>query len=234
MKGQDVKDAEWLLSGHGRFKEIYYHGALDGIYGPHVALAAYEAKYWLGFPTNKLDHAFGSVLRGYLLPLSSSDAVKLPIAYRTRRALRIQKKLELAYVNPYRNVVNFRFAGVDQGVDFGGEGPVYAIGPARITNVSTTSGWPGGGAVGYTLTSGAKAGAGIYFVENITPSVRPGQLVDHQTVIATMHNAYPYTESGWAHPGTVNPIASLYPNPHSPKTEGQNFYNWLQTLEGWK
>lgn len=225
-----IHGAQWLLSGHGRFAEVYYHGNVDGIYGPSCGLAAYEAKYWCGYAAKDLDHVFGPVLYSYLLPLTSGLAVKLPLANRIRRQARLQQKIHLEYANPYRSVALLRAAGVDQGVDYGGQGAVYAIGPARVTVVSTTSGWPGGGAVGYTFTAGEKAGQGVYFVENVTPHVRPGQLVDHTTIICTMHDSYPYTESGWAHPGTIDPIARLHPNPHSPKPEGVDFNGFLGSL----
>ncbi len=225
-----IHDAQWLLSGHGRFQETYYHGTVSGTYDGPTALGSYEAKYWCGYPTTKLDHVFGAVLYSYLLPLTSGEAVKLPFANRLRRQARLAQQQHLAYADPYRAVHGLRFAGYDQGVDFSGGGQVYAIGPARVTVVSTSSGWPGGGAVGYTFTDGEKAGSGVYFVENIQPLVRAGQLVDHRTVIATMRDSYPYTESGWAHPGTVNPLARLYPHPHSPKPEGYDFGHFLASL----
>lgn len=225
-----IHDAQYLLAGNGRFGEIYYHGKVDGIYGPNCGLAAYEAKYWCGYPANKLDHVFGPTLYSYLLPLTSGEAVLLPFAYRVRRQWRLEQKLKLEYVNPYRDIARLGAAGIDQGVDYSGQGHVYAIGPARVTVVSTSSGWPGGGAVGYTFTAGPKAGCGVYFVENIVPKVKPGQLVDHRTVICTMYDSYPYTESGWAHPGTVNPLATLYPDPHSPKPQGHDFNEFLGTL----
>lgn len=229
-KGEPVHDAQWLLSGRGRFGETYYHGKVDGIYGPSCALAAYEAKFWCGYPTNLLDHVFGPTLYSYLLPLDSGDAAKLPLANRLRRIARLAQKQQLAYANPYRDINQLGAAGIDQGVDYSGTGPVYAIGPARVTVVSNSSGWPGGGAVSYTFTSGAKAGQAVYFVENIVPKVRAGQLVDHRTVICQMYNSYPYTESGWAHPGTVNPLAPLYPDPHSPKPQGRDFNEFLRSL----
>jgi len=225
-----VHDAQWLLSGHGRFAEVYYHGKPDGIYGPSCGLAAYEAKWWCGYASSELDHVFGPTLYSYLLPLTSGDAAKLPIANRIRRQGRLAERQRLEYVNPYRAVQHLGAAGVDQGVDYSGQGDVYAIGPARVTVVSTSSGWPGGGAVSYTFTDGPKAGQAVYFVENVMPRVKAGQLVDHTTVIATMYDSYPYTESGWAHPGTINPLAPLYPDPHSPKPEGVDFNQFLASL----
>jgi hypothetical protein len=225
-----IHDAQWLMSGNGRFGEAYYHGKVDGVYGPSTALSAHEAKYWCGYAAAEIDNCFGEVLYSYLLPLASGSAVKLPMANRVRRQIRVANAQALEYVNPYRSVSNLGAAGIDQGVDYSGYGPVYAIGPARVTVVSNSSGWPGGGAVGYTFTAGEKAGQAVYFVENIAPKVKPGQLVDHRTVIAEMFNSYPYTEQGWAFPGTVNPLARLYPNPHSPKPQGRDFNEFLRSL----
>lgn len=232
MSGKAVEDAQYLMAGHGRFGETYYHGKADGDYGLATGLASYEAKFWCGYALSDCDHVFGSILYSYLLPLTSGLAVKLPISNRIRRAARLlaKKRQEQEYRNPYRGVSHLAWAGVDQGVDFSGSGPVYAVGPARVTVVTTNSGWPGGGAIAYTFTSGPKAGQSIYFVENITPTVRAGQIVNCSTVIAQMHNQYPYTECGWSHPATVDPIASLNPDPHSPKPEGRNFNDFLRSL----
>lgn len=137
------------------------------------------------------------------------------------------------YKNPYRDIQGLTSFGVDQGVDYGGTGGVYALGRARITFVSTNSGWPGGGAISYTLLDGPAAGKGVYLAENITPQVGIGDVVDSDTVIATMHNAYPYTESGWCLPGTDQPLSPLMENVgqnHAPKAYGVNFNQLLIAL----
>jgi hypothetical protein len=226
-----VHDAQWLMAGHGRFGETYYTGKIDGDFGAGSAGAAYVAKFWCGWPLADLDHAFGPVLYSYLLPATSAAAARLPLANRARRAARIAAKLaaERRYRNPYRDVQDLMFDGVDQGVDYTGHGPVYAIGPGRVTVATTDSGWPGGGAVSYTLTSGSRAGRAVYFAENITPRVYPGQWVNSGTVIATMYDAFPYTESGWCFPGTDNPLAPIPPK-GAPTAEGEDFYSFLQSL----
>src|ERR1700729_1012107 len=64
-----------------------------------------------------------------------------------------------AYQNPLRAVSDLELERVDMGVDFGGAGPVYALGDGVITNATgDSSGWPGGGWITYQLTDGPDAG----------------------------------------------------------------------------
>ena len=82
------------------------------------------------------------------------------------------------YVNPfaYAQVTASR---IDQGVDYGGSGPIDALGPGRVILVSTAdSGWGNGdGWVSYQLTGGSYAGDYVYVAEGITPAVSYGQQV---------------------------------------------------------
>ena len=82
------------------------------------------------------------------------------------------------YVNPFAHA-QVTASRIDQGVDYGGTGPIDALGPGRVVLVSTTdSGWGNGdGWVSYQLTSGSYAGDYVYVAEGITPSVRQGQPV---------------------------------------------------------
>ena len=82
------------------------------------------------------------------------------------------------YVNPFAHA-QVTASRIDQGVDYGGTGPIDALGPGRVVLVSTTdSGWGNGdGWVSYQLTGGAYAGDYIYVAEGITPTVRQGQVV---------------------------------------------------------
>ena len=77
---------------------------------------------------------------------------------------------------------------IDQGVDYGGTGPIDALGPGRVVLVSTTdSGWGNGdGWVSYQLTGGAYAGDYVYVAEGITPTVRQGQVVAAGQQIGTL------------------------------------------------
>jgi hypothetical protein len=105
------------------------------------------------------------------------------------------------YRNPLRGVGGLVPERVDMGVDFGGAGPVYALGNAVITNATASNaGWPGGGWITYKLTSGPASGLMVYVAEDVTPSVQVGQTVTSSTVIANMFNGGDGIETGWAMP----------------------------------
>ena len=59
---------------------------------------------------------------------------------------------------------------IDQGVDYGGSGPLRALGDGKITYVGTSgTGWPGA-FVEYQLTDGSQAGRYVYYAEGINPA----------------------------------------------------------------
>jgi hypothetical protein len=104
-----------------------------------------------------------------------------------------------AYQNPLRAVSDLVLERVDMGVDFGGAGPVYALGDGVITNATgDSSGWPGGGWITYQLTDGPDAGLVVYVAEDVKPTVQVGQKVTSSTVIADMFNGGDGIETGWA------------------------------------
>ena len=103
------------------------------------------------------------------------------------------------YRIPLRDVSGLNPERIDMGVDFGGSGPVYALGSAVITNASGNSaGWPGGGWITYKLTDGPDAGLMVYLAEDVTPTVQVGQQVSSATVIGTMFAGGDGIETGWA------------------------------------
>ncbi len=103
------------------------------------------------------------------------------------------------YRNPFRGVSDLVMEGVDQGVDFGGAGPVYALGDGVITNATADdSAWPGGGWITYRLTAGPDTGFTVYLAEDVTPTVQVGQTVTSSTVIANMFNGGDGIQTGWA------------------------------------
>jgi hypothetical protein len=105
------------------------------------------------------------------------------------------------YRNPVRDISGIILERIDQGVDFGGAGPIYAIGPAVITNASGDSGgWPGGGWITYQFTSGPAKGEQVYVAEDVRPTVSVGEHVTSSTVIANMFNGGDGIETGWAQP----------------------------------
>ena len=113
------------------------------------------------------------------------------------------------YLNPLRGVTGLVPERIDEGVDFGGSGPVYALGDAVITNASENSGWPGGGWITYQLTDGPAVGLVVYVAEDVTPAVTVGQHVSSSTVIANMFAGADGIETGWAQPTGVSAESEL-------------------------
>jgi hypothetical protein len=113
-----------------------------------------------------------------------------------------------AYTNPVKAVRDLESGRIDMGVDYAGSGPVLALGDGQVTVASNhDSGppscygktcWPVGGIVVYRLSDGPFAGKYVYVAENITADVSAGQTVQTGEQIATVHNAYPDMETGWA------------------------------------
>jgi murein DD-endopeptidase MepM/ murein hydrolase activator NlpD len=103
------------------------------------------------------------------------------------------------YLNPLRNVNGLVVERVDEGVDFSGTGPVYAIGDGIVTSATgQAGGWPGGGWITYNLTNGPAQGLIVYVAEDITPTVQVGQQVSPSTVLGYMFEGGSGIETGWA------------------------------------
>jgi murein DD-endopeptidase MepM/ murein hydrolase activator NlpD len=103
------------------------------------------------------------------------------------------------YQNPLRQVSGLIPERVDMGVDFAGTGPVYAIGAGVVMQAKACcSGWPGGGWITYQLTDGPAVGEVVYFAEDVTPAVQPGQKVTPGTVIGHMYQGSSGIETGWS------------------------------------
>jgi hypothetical protein len=136
------------------------------------------------------------------------------------------------YNDPFRSVSNLSQSRIDQGVDFGGSGPVYAIGPGTITNVYN-SGWPDGIFITYKLTDPAISQYGVYvfMAEACTPSVSVGQHVTSSTVICHMYGASGGIETGFAQPpGNGNSLAKPCFDGNDSTTYGIAFNQILQGL----
>ncbi len=103
------------------------------------------------------------------------------------------------YYNPLRAVTSLLPQEIDQGVDYCGSGPVYALGDGVVVNDYEPQ-WPGGVFISYRLSNGPAEGRYVYLAENVTPSVRVGQRVTPTTVIGVMHDATTCIETGWADP----------------------------------
>ncbi|HZL08097.1 MAG TPA: hypothetical protein VFC50_02795 [Candidatus Dormibacteraeota bacterium] len=148
------------------------------------------------------------------------------------------------YKDPFRVEVQNRtfFARrIDQGEDESGTGAVYPIGDSRVTDVTTSSSYwanEGGNVVVYRLSDGPARGKSVYVSENCSPN--PALYIGKRvfagkTALCYMHDAFPYTETGWAQGGRGNdkPIDySLYSNltDGSEMAVGLNFSNLMQRL----
>ncbi len=141
------------------------------------------------------------------------------------------------YRNPLRGVSGLAPGRIDDGADFSGTGPVYALGEGVITHATGTNyGWPGGGWITYRLTKGPAAGLVVYVAEDIMPAVSPGQHVSSSTVLGTMFAGGDGIETGWAQQTGASAEAEL-PEAGAiggygpfPTRVGVNFDELLQTL----
>lgn len=110
------------------------------------------------------------------------------------------------YANPLRSIAAINPERVDQGVDYSGYGPIYAIGDGVVLSTSN-SGWPGGTYITYRLTGGPAAGLTVYAAEDIYPSVSIGETVTPDTVIGTLYEGPAGMETGWADGGIGSTMA---------------------------
>lgn len=144
---------------------------------------------------------------------ASRDAVvvSIAIAGRPGRHAKTGPPVPAGYRNPLRDVSGLIPERIDQGVDFGGAGPVYALGDAVITNAQDgyATGWPGGGWITYRLTDGPDAGLTVYLAEDVTPTVQAGQHVTSSSVIGNMFNGGDGIETGWAQPTGLSAESQL-------------------------
>ncbi|HZD65851.1 MAG TPA: hypothetical protein VE152_07125, partial [Acidimicrobiales bacterium] len=101
------------------------------------------------------------------------------------------------YQNPLRGVSGLQPGRIDEGVDFGGSGPVYSLGNGTVTGIDG-AGWPGGNFVQVQLSDGPDAGKTVYVAEDCTPQVSTGQTVTTGTVLCNMTNGPDGIEIGWA------------------------------------
>jgi murein DD-endopeptidase MepM/ murein hydrolase activator NlpD len=165
------------------------------------------------------------------------DFVSIGVARSPGRPGRHRKPEQVSsgYLNPLRGVSGLVPQRIDQGVDFFGSGPIYAIGDAVITN-TTNAGWPGGGWITYQLTDGPDAGLMVYVAEDVTPAVQVGQHVTSSTVIGNMFAGGVGIETGWADPSgalaeSVLPQAGgIGANGPFPTRVGESFDVLLQSL----
>ena len=137
-----------------------------------------------------------------------------------------------SYANPLRGVSGLSPERIDQGVDYQGFGPIYAIGDGVV--ISTyNGGWPGGTFIAYRLVDGPAQGLVVYAAEDIYPRVQVGQSVNSQTVIGEIYEGPDGIETGWAYPAgdglTMAGASGQYGGENS-SAFGYNFSQFLGTL----
>lgn len=168
---------------------------------------------------------------------TDSSAARPPARHRKPAHTQHPTPSAPVYLNPFRKVSGLLPERIDEGVDFGGAGPVYALGDGVVTNASGTNyGWPGGGWITYRLTDGPDAGLMVYVAEDVRPAVQAGQRVTSSTVIADMFEGGDGIETGWAMPNGASAESQL---PEAggisgygpfPTRVGLNFEELLQSL----
>jgi murein DD-endopeptidase MepM/ murein hydrolase activator NlpD len=136
------------------------------------------------------------------------------------------------YKNPLRAVGGLMPERIDQGVDYAGAGPVYAIGNGVVLNVYS-SGWPNGTFIAYRLSDGPAKGLVVFTAEDLSPQVSVGSTVTANTVIGQMFRGPHGMEIGWADGSAMpNAIARSYGQYHGGNSTafGYNFSRLLQSL----
>ncbi|HUC86814.1 MAG TPA: M23 family metallopeptidase, partial [Candidatus Saccharimonadales bacterium] len=114
------------------------------------------------------------------------------------------------YVNPLKDIQNLTPMRLDQGVDYSGTGPIYAMGPGTVDNVHAPpgSGWgPNNIYISYTLSSGPANGKTVYVAECVDPAVNPGDTLTAGQKIGTMTNCGSGIEIGWSQSSGDLPVA---------------------------
>lgn len=103
------------------------------------------------------------------------------------------------YKNPFRDVAGLWPLRVDGGVDYSGNGPVYALGNGIITNVGTPSRTLtfGSDMAVYQLTDGPAKGKYVFFAEMYfnMPGLHNGMKVNSDTALYRMDGPI---EIGWS------------------------------------
>ena len=137
-----------------------------------------------------------------------------------------------AYADPLRSIGALTPERIDQGVDYSGYGPIYAVGDGVVLNV-VNAGWPGGTFIAYQLTDGPANGLVVYAAEDIDPAVQIGQDVTPSTVLGQMYEGPDGIETGWADGSALGlTMAAEYGqfNGSNSTAFGYNFSQLLEAL----
>jgi murein DD-endopeptidase MepM/ murein hydrolase activator NlpD len=136
------------------------------------------------------------------------------------------------YANPFRSVGGLTPERIDEGVDYAGVGPVYAVGNGVVLS-TYGSGWPGGTFIAYQLSDGPARGLVVYVAEDLNPQVSVGSAVTANTVIGQMYGGPHGIETGWADGSAIpNAMARSYGQYHGGNSTafGDNYSRFLQSV----
>ncbi|MDA8298202.1 MAG: hypothetical protein M0004_16780 [Actinomycetota bacterium] len=135
------------------------------------------------------------------------------------------------YLNPLRGIAGLSPERIDQGVDYSGYGPIFAIGDGVVLS-TVNGGWPGGTYITYRLTDGPAAGLVVYAAEDINPTVSVGESVNADTVIGTVYGGPDGIETGWANGSLGDTMAAAAGQFYGDNTTafGANFSALLTSL----
>ncbi|MBV8941310.1 MAG: hypothetical protein JO240_06235, partial [Solirubrobacterales bacterium] len=155
-----------------------------------------------GGTSGSIATCIGTVADGQAIDTRSSGTETFTVTATDTAGNTVTKSVNytvLPYTNPLRFVRRLAPGRIDQGVDYAGSGPIRALGRGTVIKATNKDpGWPGHGWLLYQLARGPFAGKYVYVSENITVSVKAGQTVTTGEKIATLHDAYPNMETGWA------------------------------------
>lgn len=134
------------------------------------------------------------------------------------------------YGNPLRAISGLTPERVDQGVDYCGYGPIYAVGDGVVL-MTVNGGWPGGTFIAYRLTDGPASGLVVYAAEDIQPEVSVGQTVTPNTVLGQMYEGPDGIETGWADGSALGETMAMASGQFSGANSTAFGYNFSQLLQ---
>lgn len=237
----------------GGYWTVSSNGTVDAVNAPFLGQPRIPSGGWGQYPAavaiaaapggsgyyvlraNGVVDAFGTVDRTAPTPTSlPGGAVASALALDPRTGgyyVGIDLTAHGGYLNPLRAVSALVPQEIDQGVDYCGSGPIYALGDAIVVTLYDP-GWPSGVFISYRLLSGPAKGHYVYAAENVTPLVRIGQHVTATTVLGIIHDAKTCLETGWAAPPgpPQRAAAYLYYTGRNSTAFGLNFSTLLESL----
>jgi len=165
-------------------------------------------------------------------PVAAPAATPRPTPKPTPKPPPLPAPPSSGYANPLRSVIGLSSERIDQGVDYTGFGPIYALGNGVVLS-TVGSGWPGGTFIAYRLTDGPAQGLVVYAAEDIEPSVEVGAAVTTDTVLGHMYAGPDGIETGWADgsalPDTMARTSGQF-NGSNSTAYGDNFSQFLQSV----